>query len=57
MGEGCLKAGKGTTRGLESYGPMDLSRKMGFEVVLAKKGIFVDGHERDDVVAYRNIFS
>ena len=30
--------------------------EMGFEVVLAKKGTFVDGHERDDVVAFRKIF-
>lgn len=29
---------------------------LGFEVVRAKKGTFVDGHERDDVVAYRKVF-
>ena len=30
--------------------------KLGFEVVHAKKGTFIDGHERDDVVAYRKVF-
>lgn len=29
---------------------------LGFEVLNAKKGTFVDGHERDDVVAYRKTF-
>ena len=29
--------------------------KMGFEVLTAKKGSFVDGHERDDV-EYHNLF-
>ena len=27
--------------------------KLGFEVLTAKKGCFVDGHERADVVEYR----
>ena len=30
--------------------------ELGFEVIAKKKGTFVDGHERDDVVAYRNKF-
>ena len=30
--------------------------KMGFEVLIAKKGSFVDGHERDDVVEYHKVF-
>jgi hypothetical protein len=30
--------------------------ELGFSVVQKKKGTFVDGHERDDVVNYRNIF-
>lgn len=30
--------------------------ELGFEVLQAKKGTFVDGHERDDVVAYRKTF-
>ena len=30
--------------------------KLGFEVVRARKGTFVDGHEREDVVEYRNLF-
>lgn len=30
--------------------------ELGFEVLLSKKGTFVDGHERDDVVQYRNVF-
>lgn len=30
--------------------------KMGFEVLSKKKGTFVDGHEREDVVTYRNKF-
>lgn len=30
--------------------------ELGFEVVMKKKGIFVDGHEREDVVEYRQKF-
>ena len=30
--------------------------QMGFSVVTAKKGAFVDGHERQDIVAYRKKF-
>jgi len=30
--------------------------ELGFEVLQAKKGTFVDGHERDDVVTYRKTF-
>ena len=30
--------------------------ELGFEVLVAKKGTYVDGHERDDVVEYRNKF-
>ena len=30
--------------------------ELGFEVLTAKKGCFVDGHERDDVVEYRGKF-
>ncbi len=30
--------------------------ELGFEVVAKKKGTFVDGHERDDVVKYRKTF-
>ena len=30
--------------------------ELGFSVVTKKKGTFVDGHERDDVVEYRNTF-
>jgi len=30
--------------------------KLGFEVLTAKKGCFVDGHERADVVEYRQKF-
>ena len=30
--------------------------EMGFEVLVAKKGTFVDGHERGDVVEYRKTF-
>ena len=30
--------------------------ELGFEVVLKKKGTFVDGHEREDVVEYRKMF-
>ena len=30
--------------------------KIGFEVLIAKKGSFVDGHEWDDVVEYRKVF-
>jgi hypothetical protein len=29
---------------------------MGFEVLTPRKGIFIDGHEREDVVSYRKIF-
>ena len=29
---------------------------LGFEVLTAKKGIFIDGHERDDVVESRKLF-
>lgn len=29
---------------------------LGFEFFHAKKGTFVNGHERDDVVAYRMVF-
>ena len=29
---------------------------LGFEVLSAKKGIFIDGHERDDVVESRKLF-
>lgn len=39
---------------------VETSRKwmhnLGFEVVIKKKGTFVDGHERQDVVDYRNSF-
>ena len=27
--------------------------ELGFEVLTARKGIFIDGHEREDVVTYR----
>ena len=30
--------------------------QLGFEVLSAKKGIFIDGHEREDVAAYRKEF-
>ena len=30
--------------------------EMGFEVLTPRKGIFIDGHEREDVVSYRKIF-
>ena len=30
--------------------------ELGFEVVTKKKGTFVDGHEREDVVEYRKTF-
>lgn len=30
--------------------------EMGFEVVTEKKGTYVDGHEREDVVEYRTTF-
>ena len=30
--------------------------EMGFQVLKHKKGSFVDGHERDDVVTYRKHF-
>ena len=30
--------------------------ELGFEVVVKKKGTFVDGHERSDVVEYLRIF-
>lgn len=30
--------------------------EMGFMVLVTKKGTFVDGHERDDVVQYQNLF-
>ncbi len=30
--------------------------ELGFEVLTAKKGVFVDGHERPDVVTYRREF-
>ena len=30
--------------------------ELGFSVVQKKKGTFVDGHKRDDVVQYRNTF-
>ena len=30
--------------------------ELGFEVVTARKGIFIDGHEREDVVTYRKQF-
>ena len=30
--------------------------ELGFEVVTKKKGTFVNGHERDDVVEYRKKF-
>ena len=29
---------------------------MGVEVLTPKKGIFIDGHEREDVVVYRKVF-
>ena len=29
---------------------------LGFEVLTANKGIFIDGHERDDVVESRKLF-
>ncbi len=29
---------------------------LGFEVITTKKGIFIDGHERDDVVEQRSFF-
>jgi len=31
-------------------------RKLGYELKECKKGIYVDGHEREDVVAYRKEF-
>lgn len=30
--------------------------KMGFEFKQFKKGVYVDGHERPDVIAYRSKF-
>ena len=30
--------------------------ELGFEILTAKKGIFIDDHERDDVIACRNEF-
>lgn len=30
--------------------------KLGYSVTEAKKGVYFDGHERPDVVAYRKIF-
>ena len=30
--------------------------QLGFQFITPRKGIFVDGHERDDVVEYRSIF-
>jgi len=30
--------------------------KLGYELKEMKKGIYVDGHEREDVVTYRNKF-
>ena len=30
--------------------------KMGFEVLTPRKGIFIDRHEREDVVQYRKVF-
>jgi hypothetical protein len=30
--------------------------KLGYELKEVKKGIYIDGHEREDVVAYRNEF-
>ena len=39
---------------------METSRKwlheMGFEVLTPRKGIFIDGHEQEDVVEYRKVF-
>jgi len=32
------------------------ARLLGFEVLMAKMGRFVDGHEREDVVEHRNEF-
>ena len=31
-------------------------RQLGFEIITPRKGIFIDGHERDDVIVYRKIF-
>ena len=45
---------------LEPGFPVETARKwlheLGFEVVAKKKGTFVDGHERKDVVEYRTKF-
>lgn len=30
--------------------------ELGFEIITTHKGIFYDGHERDDVVEHRKIF-
>ena len=30
--------------------------KLGFEKVSSKKGIYIDGHERADVVEYRKVY-
>ena len=30
--------------------------KLGYELKEVKKGIYIDGHEREDVIAYRNEF-
>lgn len=30
--------------------------KLGYELKEVKKGIYIDGHEREDVVTYRNKF-
>jgi hypothetical protein len=35
---------------------MQWMKKAGFKMVRIKKGVYVDGHERDDVVAYRKDF-
>ena len=39
---------------------METARKwlheMGFEVLTPRKGIFIDRHEREDVVQYRKLF-
>ena len=31
-------------------------KKIGIKTTIKKKGIYFDGHEREDVVEYRNIF-
>lgn len=31
-------------------------KKLGYELVEAKKAMYIDGHERPDVVAYRGKF-